>query len=67
MAQSAHATVSTPTSARLRAAAICILTETAELAGIDPQTWLTDMLGRIADHPVKKVDELLPWNCRLLG
>jgi len=48
-----------------RAAAIYTLTETAKLNGIDPQAWLTDVLGRIADHPVNKVDELLPWNCPL--
>jgi transposase len=47
-----------------RAAAIYTLTETAKLAGIDPQAWLTDVLGRIADHPVNRIDELLPWNCR---
>ena len=29
---------------------------------IDPQAWLADMLARIAEHPISKLDELLPWN-----
>jgi transposase len=29
---------------------------------IDPQAWLADVLARIAEHPAKKIDELLPWN-----
>jgi len=37
------------------------LNETAELNGIDPQAWLTDVLARIADHKINRVDELLPW------
>jgi len=28
---------------------------------VDPQAWLTDILGRIADHKITKLDELLPW------
>ncbi len=37
------------------------LIETAKLCGVDPQAWLTDVLGRIADHKINRVDELLPW------
>ncbi len=37
------------------------LIETAKLNGIDPQAWLTDVLGRIADHKINRIDELLPW------
>jgi len=37
------------------------LIETAKLNGVDPQAWLTDTLGRIADHKINKIDELLPW------
>ncbi|MFA9476623.1 MAG: transposase domain-containing protein, partial [Filomicrobium sp.] len=34
--------------------------ETATLNGIDPQAWLSDILGRIADHKNSRIDELLP-------
>lgn len=37
------------------------LIETAKLNGIDPQAWLTDVLGRIAEHKITRLDELLPW------
>ena len=37
------------------------LIETAKLTGIDPQAWLTDVLGRIAEHKITKLDELMPW------
>ena len=45
-----------------RAAAIYTLIETAKLNGVDPQAWLADVLARIADHPARRIDELLPWN-----
>jgi transposase len=45
-----------------RAAAMFTLIETAKLNDVDPQAWLADVLGRIADHPASKLDELLPWN-----
>jgi transposase len=38
------------------------LIETAKLNGVDPQAWLTDVLGRIADHKINRIDELMPWN-----
>lgn len=37
------------------------LIETVKLNGVDPQAWLTDVLGRIADHKINRIDELLPW------
>ncbi len=44
-----------------KAAAIAYtLIETAKLNGIDPQVRLTDILARIADHEINKIDELLP-------
>lgn len=43
------------------AAIAYILIETAKLNGVDPQAWLTWVLGRIADHKITRIDELLPW------
>ena len=37
------------------------LIETAKMNGVDPQAWLTDVLTRIADHKITRIDELLPW------
>lgn len=48
-----------------RAAAIYSLIETAKLNGVNPQTWLTDVLARIQDQPINKIDELLPWRLGL--
>nr|QCL10265.1 transposase C of IS166 homeodomain protein [Rhizobium rhizogenes] len=44
------------------AAFMATLITTAKLNDIDPQAWLADVLARIADMPVSKIDELLPWN-----
>ena len=43
------------------AAIIYTLSETAKLNGVDPQAWLTWVLGQIADHKANKLDELMPW------
>ena len=45
-----------------RAAAMTTLITTAKLNDVDPQAWLADILGRIADHPASRLAELLPWN-----
>src|SRR5436190_1853074 len=45
-----------------RAAAMYTLIATAKLNRIDPQAWLDDVLRRIADHPVSRLDQLLPWH-----
>ncbi len=45
-----------------RAAVIYTLIQTARLNDVDPQAWLADVLARINDHNVQKLDQLLPWN-----
>jgi transposase len=45
-----------------RAAAIYSLLGSAKLNGIDPETYLTAVLRRIADHPINRIGELLPWH-----
>ncbi|AIT79730.1 IS66 family transposase [Novosphingobium pentaromativorans] len=45
-----------------RAAVLYTLIHTARLNDVDPQAWLADVLARIAEHPVNRIDELLPWN-----
>ena len=45
-----------------RAAALYSLIVTAKMNDIDPQAWLADVLARIAEHPARDIDALLPWN-----
>jgi transposase len=47
-----------------RAAILYSLIQTARLNNVDPQRWLADVLARIASHPARKIEELLPWNWR---
>ncbi len=47
-----------------RAAVMYTLIQTAKLNDIDPQAWLADVLARIADMPLSRLGELLPWNWR---
>ena len=45
-----------------RAAFMATLIMSAKLNDIDPQAWLADVLARIADTPLSKLEQLLPWN-----
>lgn len=45
-----------------RAAVMSTLIRTARLNDVDPQAWFADVLARIADHSIHRLDELLPWN-----
>ena len=47
------------------AALMYTLIHAAKLNDVDPQVWLADVLARIADHPVNRVDELLPWKWKV--
>jgi hypothetical protein len=46
----------------LRAANIYSLLGTALLNAMDPYLYLRHVLERIADHPINRIEELLPWN-----
>ena len=45
-----------------RASTIYSLIETCKLNTIDPEAYLRDILARIPDHKINRINELLPWN-----
>jgi len=47
-----------------RAAGFYTLLRSARLNGVEPEAWLTDVIARIASHPINRLSELLPWNWR---
>ena len=44
-----------------RAAAFYSLIGTAKLCGLDPEAYLPHVFTHIAEHPINKIDQLLPW------
>jgi transposase len=50
-----------------RAATLYSLIGTAKLNGLDPETYLRDVLSRIADRPINRIEELLPRNVATSG
>jgi transposase len=44
-----------------RAAILYSLIGTAKLNGLDPESYLRDVLSRLPDHPISRIEELLPW------
>jgi transposase len=52
-----------------RLANLFTLVENCRLEGVDPEAYLIDIIARLPDHPMKRIDELLPrqWkNSRVL-
>jgi hypothetical protein len=41
--------------------------ETAKMSGLDPEAYLRDVLARINDHKINRLDELLPWKWKPMG
>lgn len=37
------------------------LVETCRLNGVEPEVWFADVIARIGNHPINRIDELLPW------
>jgi hypothetical protein len=51
----------------VRAAAMYTLIESAKMSGLDPEAYLRNVLARIADHPINRIANLLPWNWKPAG
>jgi hypothetical protein len=45
-----------------RAASFYTFIGTAKLCGLDPSFYLRTVLAQVADHPINRIGELLPWN-----
>jgi hypothetical protein len=47
-------------SRRARASLACTLVATCDARGINPFSYLSDVIPRVQDHPKRRLDELLP-------
>jgi len=47
-----------------RAASMLSLIESAKMNGLDPEHYLRHVLSRIADYPINRIEERLPWNVK---
>ena len=45
----------------MSAAIVYTLIEPAKLNAVNPKAWLTDVLSRIADHKINRIEKILPW------
>jgi len=54
-----------PDSRDERAATIHTIIETAKFSQLAPKSDLCQLIATIADHPTKRIDELMPWNVQL--
>ena len=43
------------------AALFYALAGTCRLNGVEPEAWFTDVIERIGDHPINRIDDFLPW------
>lgn len=49
----------------VRAATMYTVIETAKINDLDPEAYLRTLIARLADHPAKRINEMLPWNIKL--